>query len=439
MAATREVARPKFNAAELNEELMRLRSVDHVTNLGFLALEYACIATVFGGAIAFRSWRSGSGFGWGWDVPLLTLAVVLIGGIQHRLAGLGHESAHYTLLKGKLLNDLVGDLFCMFPILVTIHFYRLFHLAHHQYTNDPERDPDLVTLGGSKMVDRFPMSRWAFIKATYLRVFTEPLAFVRFQQDYVDLNVLGRSENIYLRAQPQSAGRGRLWPRLGAAMGLAYLSGVVVLGWASTWAARPDLLIPLGLAGTLLVLAGGWALPEWAFFQSPFRQPYSGRTCGVMRLVYYTWIFIALGLLRGATGGQSTFYFWVLWMLPLVTSFPFFLLLRDTYQHTNADDGRLTNTRVFFTDPLTRWAVFVYGQDMHVPHHLFPAIPHHRLGRLHRLLKARHAEYAALVVECHGTFGNRNGQPTIVDTLTTTPASPCQARVPRIRSSASEV
>ena len=257
---------------------------------------------MIGGAVAFRGWRSGSGLPWGWDVPVLALAVVLIGGIQHRLAGLGHESAHYTLLKNKLLNDLVGDLFCMFPILVTVHFYRLFHLAHHQYTNDPERDPDLVTLGGSKMVDRFPMSRWEFIKATYLRVFTEPLAFIRFQQDYVDLNVLGRSENVYLRQLPGSDKPGRVWPRLGAGLGLAYLFGFVVLGWVITSLGRPELLVPAGLLGTLLVLSVGWALPGWAFFQSPFRQPYSGRTCGVLRLTYYTWFCVALGLLAGGDG-----------------------------------------------------------------------------------------------------------------------------------------
>ncbi len=50
-----------------------------------------------------------------------------------------------------------------------------------------------------------------------------------------------------------------------------------------------------------------------------------------------------------------------------MTSLPFFMLVSNVYQHTNADDGRLTSTRVFFPDPFTRWAVFVYGQDMHVP------------------------------------------------------------------------
>jgi hypothetical protein len=226
-------------------------------------------------------------------------------------------------------------------------------------------------------------------------------------------------ENVYLRRRPGSNGSGRDWPRLGVALGLICLLAFLAGHWTFMSAGRPGWLVYEGMVGTLLVLAAARALPATAFFQSPFRQPYSGRTSGVLRLVYYSWCFVALGLLCAATGGQSSFYFGVLWALPLTTSFPFFMLLRDVYQHTNADDGRLTNTRVFFPDPLTRWAVFVYGQDMHVPHHLFPAIPHHRLGRLHRLLKAHHPEYAACVVECHGTFANRSGLPTILDTLTT--------------------
>ena len=87
----------------------------------------------------------------------------------------------------------------------------------------------------------------------------------------------------------------------------------------------------------------------------------------------------------------------------------FFMFLRDVYQHSNADDGRLTNSRVFFTDPFTRWAVFVYGQDMHIPHHLFPAVPHYRLRRLHELLKWVHPDYRAEVVETHGTFHDDRG------------------------------
>src|SRR5262249_25133545 len=163
-------------------------------------------------------------------VPVLVSAIVLVGALQHRLAGLGHEAGHYSFLKNKLLNDSIGDVFCLFPILSTVHFYRLFHLAHHQYTNDPARDPDLVTLAGSTLVERFPMGRWQFIKAFYLRAFTDPLAFLKYEQDYIDINVLGRSENVYLR-RPESNGSGRAWPRLGAALGLIYLLTFIAGQW----------------------------------------------------------------------------------------------------------------------------------------------------------------------------------------------------------------
>ena len=109
-------ARPTFNDPALHQEIMRLRTVDHATNLGFLAIEYGCLAAIIGGAIAFRELRRESALSWWWDVPVLGLGIVLVGALQHRLAGLGHEAAHYSLLKNKLLNDLIGDVFCMFPI-----------------------------------------------------------------------------------------------------------------------------------------------------------------------------------------------------------------------------------------------------------------------------------------------------------------------------------
>jgi len=161
-----------------------------------------------------------------------------------------------------------------------------------------------------------------------------------------------------------------------------------------------------------------YALPDWAVFTSPFRQAYSCRFAGVARLCFFSVVLIALAASRPIMPGPPSFYPLVLWYIPLISSFPFFMLLRDVYQHSNADSGRLTNSRVFFTDPFTRWAVFVYGQDMHIPHHLFPAIPHYRLSELHELLKQASVDYGSQVVECHGTFSDPLGRVTILDEMT---------------------
>ncbi len=417
MSAT-EAKRATFTEPALRAEIARLREVDNVTNLGWLGLEYATLALVIGLTIGFAEFRSGWGFAWAWNLPVFAVAIAVVGGVQHRLAGLGHEASHYSLLKNKFANDLVGDLFCMMPILSNVHFYRLFHMAHHQYTNDPHQDPDLINLGKGKRVDQFPMTRQKFISQVYFVFVTAPVTFTRYQFEYFYVNVLGKGSNVYMKRVPNGDAHYAL-PRLGTSLGFLYVISFVVAQFYLTQTGRSAWLIPLGIAGVTVSGLVIWLLPDWAIFRSPFRQPYSERVAGLMRLAFYTVLFTVLGLLRIETAGRSAVYYNLLWSLPIMTTFPFYMLLRDTYQHTNADDGRLTNTRVFYCDPFTRWAVFVYGQDMHVPHHLFPAVPHYRLPKLHKILKRWNEQYADQVVECHGTFANDVGHPTILDVMTT--------------------
>jgi fatty acid desaturase len=411
--------RATFDDPALHRQIMELRQVNNVTNLLFLAKEWLCLIALIGGAVVFAEYRQSWGLAWLWNVPVFLWAIVLIGGLQHRLAGLGHESSHYSFMKNRYLNDLIPDLFCMFPLLTTIHFYRVFHLGHHQYTNDPDRDPDLLNLGHGKRAGEFPMRRGRFIRVVYFCFMVAPIRFLAYQWAYFKVNTLGKGRNVYV---DRVAADGRREPsdsvlRWGTGLGLGYLVALNVVTRVLTGFDHPQWLWPAGIAGIGLVIAVTYGLRDSAIFQSPFREVYSPRFAGSLRLCYYTLLLILLAYVRWETGGRSAIYPILLWLVPLGTSFMFFMLLRDVYQHSNADAGRLTNSRVFFADPFTRWAVFVYGQDMHIPHHLFPAVPHYRLERLHDLLKSEHPNYREQVVETHGTFHDALGRPTILDEM----------------------
>ncbi len=407
--------RPTFADPELQREIMRLRQVDHWTNLGYLAFEYGCLALVIGLTVGFAEYRLGWGLSWWWNVPVFAVAIVLVGGLQHRLAGLGHESSHYSFMRNRVLNDLIPDLFCMFPLFTTIHFYRLFHMGHHQFTNDPERDPDLLNLGEEKRANEFPMTRARFIAVVYFCMFVAPYRFLRYQWAYFQVNTLGQGRSVY---RAEVGGDSGPWPRLGTALGIGYLFSMSALFRVLTGAGMADWMLPAALTGIALAVAVVWHMPGRFLFQSPFRQACSVRLTSAIRLGYYTLVLLALAQIRWYTEGRSVAYVILLWLVPLGSSFMFFMFLRDVYQHSNADAGRLTNSRVFFADPFTRWAVFVYGQDMHIPHHLFPAVPHYRLRALHQILKNRHSAYRGDVVETHGTFWDAQGRPTILDEMT---------------------
>jgi fatty acid desaturase len=417
---TSRIARPSFDDPTLHREIMQLRRVDNFTNLYYLLFEYACLATIVATAVVFAESRAAWGLGWWWNVPVFATAIVLIGAIQHRLAGLGHEASHYSFMKNRLLNDLVPDLFCMFPLMTTVHFYRLFHMAHHQFTNDPSRDPDLQNLGHGKRAAEFPMTRARFIRVIYFALVVAPIRFLRYQWAYFEVNTLGQGRNVYVDGDKNRVPDvpPRSLPRLGTALGISYVLGLNALTLYLTATGQPRWLIPAGVLAFVLAAGVTALLPGWALFRSPFRQAYSPRVGSVIRLGFFTIMLEVLSHLRWATGGSSALYFSLLWLVPMISSFMFFMFLRDVYQHSNADDGRLTNSRVFFTDPFTRWAVFVYGQDMHIPHHLFPAIPHYRLRDLHDLLRHDHGAYRQLVVETHGTFRDPQGRPTILDEMT---------------------
>jgi fatty acid desaturase len=95
-----------------------------------------------------------------WIVYLV--AVPVIAGRMHGLAGLLHDFAHYRFIANKQISDAIGDLVLAWPILATIEGYRRNHLAHHRYTNS-DMDPDWVIKLGTREFT-FPQEmRFAFL------------------------------------------------------------------------------------------------------------------------------------------------------------------------------------------------------------------------------------------------------------------------------------
>src|SRR5207302_5559129 len=161
--ATPLAAVKPVNSPDVIRSVNALRTIDNVTNWFYLAREYLYLGSVIALAITFYHCRADWELAWAWNVPVILAAVVLIGAGQHRLTTLSHEASHYMLFKNRRLNELASDWLTMFPMWSTTHHYRLQHLAHHQFPNDPERDPDIAQMEGSGHRFDFPMPPGQFV------------------------------------------------------------------------------------------------------------------------------------------------------------------------------------------------------------------------------------------------------------------------------------
>lgn len=75
-----------------------------------------------------------------WIVPAVLAQAVFV----NCLFGAMHESVHYGSFKTRWAADLLA-FFSGAAILNNAGFYRHYHMAHHRYTQDPARDPELLS------------------------------------------------------------------------------------------------------------------------------------------------------------------------------------------------------------------------------------------------------------------------------------------------------
>jgi fatty acid desaturase len=405
-------AKPKgsLTSLEFLRRVNALRRLDNSTNCFYLAREYLFLGTIAGLTIAFYQYRGDWGLAWVWNVPVTLFAMVLMGAGQHRLTTLGHEASHYILFKNRKLNELVSDVLCMFPVLSTTHQYRLQHLAHHQFPNDPERDPDVLQMDASGHRFKWPMSPRQFVWECIFKqliIFPKLIRYIRIRAKF---SATGEGSGPYEGNGPRS--------RLIVLVGIGYLlsqaailTALVMLGQALLLSVIPTAL----LAAVLLFFA---VVPNRFYRHSNLKPDLTPRFTALARMTYLTLVFMSLAWLSVLTGEPWGLYYLVLWIVPLATTFSFCMLLRQIVQHGNATGDRFTNTRIFLVGRLIRWSVFPMGMEYHLPHHLFPLVPHYRLRQLHELLlEVDKYREEGIVVE--GYFFHRRPpqHPTVVELM----------------------
>jgi fatty acid desaturase len=345
-----------------------------------------------------------------WYVPVFAAAFLLVGALQHQLAYLALLEVHHTLFINRYLNDLVSEWFCSFPMFSSTYHYGLHHLAHHQFVNDPIRDPDISQLQKSGHRLSFPILKQEFLEVLLQQMWVPNL--VRYSLARAEYDSLGTKNNPYIREDWE-------FSKLPARLTLGYLAclALVLTGLVSSGNVAMLAILPVALwLGAMLLLG---LLPEHYYYQSKIRPLVSVRALGMMRATFISLLFCALAWATWATGDWWAVYFFLLWVVPLITSFPLFMVLRQIVQHGNGDRGWMTNSRVFHCHPLINFAVFPMGQDYHLPHHMFATVPHYRLRELHELL-LEYPEYRSEATVVEGYFWPKErppSRPTVVDVL----------------------
>ncbi|MEO8836468.1 MAG: fatty acid desaturase family protein [Caldimonas sp.] len=114
----------------------------------------------------------------------------------------------------------------------------------------------------------------------------------------------------------------------------------------------------------------------------------------------------------GAGGWRGLAQYCVLWLVPMLTVLQPILRLRAICEHGAVRDfsSPLTAARTNRTgggvfNAVGRAVLFPHHVNYHLEHHLYPAVPHYHLPRLHRLLAAKGVFDGAEVRDLRATLG----------------------------------
>lgn len=291
----------------------------HQTRLGRvladIILIYTIIALSIVAAIESDSWI------------VYLLSILIIGSRQHALGALVHEGTHYTLCKNRVLNDLICDLFCAFPIFISTRGFRIFHLQHHRYTRT-ERDPEVMA------INQDPEFRWPKTKFQTYSLLTRDILGINIHSILSILFIW--SDALSLLRLPKS-----LWMKLKFNEDMA--------GFLDR--TSPKFKLSLGLK---------------------------------LRLVlFYGTLFMALSYLN------LWKYYFLYWLVPMFTVLAFIIRVRGMSEHNGlAFESDYNSSRTTLEEShLIELFIAPLGVNYHLEHHLYPQVPYFHLKALHQQLK----------------------------------------------------
>ena len=391
-----------------------LKARDNTTNWKYLGGIWLIIISTIASVIWVESAVVAADLSLWWLAPVVLVATFITGASQHQLGGVIHEGTHFLLFENKRLNELASDWLGAFPIFTSTYQYRVHHLAHHQFVNDAERDPDISQLKDSDHWLDFPVAHIDVVKKLARQLWLPNL--MRFTLVRARYSAVGHDNNPYVA-------KDEVRSKTPIHVGLFFAVVVPILVSSLMKVASAETCWAILIGSYVATICYFLWLPEDKFPQTRLLPVVSHRATVLGRMTFLMIFYSAFTAYDTPTAGTGVTWafdhFGLLWVLPLFTTFPLFMMIRQWVQHGNADRGRYTNTRVFLANPFVRYAIFPWGMDYHLPHHMMASVPHYKLKKLHELL-LRDPKYAEKGVIVEGVFGDHmhdHGHPTIFSVL----------------------
>lgn len=132
------------------------------------------------------------------NVPLWPLLLLPQGILLVFLFTLSHECTHQTPFARPWLSEICGH--AIAPVLgLPFIWFRYFHLAHHKYTNDPQRDPEIAVNGRPRTRADWLvyLSGWTFWRAMARTLWTNGFGVI-------DAPYLAQRRHLALRREARA-------------------------------------------------------------------------------------------------------------------------------------------------------------------------------------------------------------------------------------------